>query len=74
MEQFMYTYLVQKYGLRSLIVQWATALINGVRTHTREDHEVALSIAPRGSWELRSRAEDEVASECHNRIVHSLTF
>ena len=42
MEQFMYTYLVQKYGLRSLIVEWATAIINGVRAHCREDHEVAL--------------------------------
>ena len=38
----MYTYLVQKYGLRSLIVEWATAIINGVRAYTREDHEVSL--------------------------------
>ena len=42
MEQFMYTYLVQKYGLKSLIVEWATAIINGVRTYAREDHEVSL--------------------------------
>jgi len=42
MEQFMYTYLVQKYGLKSLIVEWATAIINGVRAYSREDHEVAL--------------------------------
>ena len=42
MEQFMYTYLVQKYGLKSLIVEWATAIINGVRAYAREDHEVAL--------------------------------
>ena len=38
----MYTYLVQKYGLKSLIVEWATAIINGVRTYAREDHEVSL--------------------------------
>ena len=38
----MYTYLVQKYGLRSLIVEWATAIINGVRAYGAEDHEVAL--------------------------------
>lgn len=38
----MYTYLVQKYGLKSLIVEWATAIINGVRAFAREDHEVAL--------------------------------
>ena len=42
MEQFMYTYLVQKYGLKSLIVEWATAIINGVRAYARDDHEVAL--------------------------------
>ena len=42
MEQFMYTYLVQKYGLKSLIVEWATAIINGVRAYAREDHEVSL--------------------------------
>lgn len=42
MEQFMYTYLVQKYGLKSLIVEWATAIINGVRAYSRDDHEVAL--------------------------------
>lgn len=42
MEQFMYTYLVQKYGLKSLIVEWATAIINAVRAYSREDHEVAL--------------------------------
>ena len=38
----MYTFLVQKYGLKSLIVEWATAIINAVRAYTREDHEVAL--------------------------------
>jgi len=42
MEQFMCTFLVQKYGIKSLIVEWATAIINGVRSHSQEDHEVAL--------------------------------
>lgn len=42
MEQFMYTYLVQKYGLKTLIVEWATAIINGLRAYLNEDHEVAL--------------------------------
>lgn len=42
MEQYMYTYLNQKYGLKSLIVEWAAAIINAVKTHIREDHEVAL--------------------------------
>ena len=38
----MYTYLVHKYGLKSLIVEWATAIINGVRAYLQEDHEVSL--------------------------------
>ena len=42
MEQFMYTYLNQKYGLRSLIVDWASTIIQGVKTYIKEDHEVTL--------------------------------
>ena len=42
MEQFMYTYLNQKYGLKSLIVEWAASIINAVKTYLREDHDVTL--------------------------------
>lgn len=42
MEQFMYTYLNQKYGLKSLIVEWAASIIAGVKSFLREDHEVTL--------------------------------
>jgi hypothetical protein len=42
MEQFMYTYLVQKYGLKSLIVEWATSIINSVKALMNVDHEVNL--------------------------------
>jgi len=42
MEQYMYTYLNQKYGLKSLIVEWAAAILNGVKTYNREDHDVTL--------------------------------
>jgi hypothetical protein len=38
----MYTYLNQKYGLKNLIVEWAAALINGVKTFIREEHDAAL--------------------------------
>lgn len=31
MEQFIYTYLVQKYGLKNLIVEWASAIINSIK-------------------------------------------
>jgi hypothetical protein len=42
MEQFMYTYLNQKYGLKSLIVEWAAAIINGIKTYIREEHDAML--------------------------------
>ena len=38
----MYTYLNQKYGLKPLIVEWAAAIINAVKTYIKEEHEVAL--------------------------------
>ncbi|CDW87543.1 UNKNOWN [Stylonychia lemnae] len=42
MEQYMYTYLNQKYGLKSLIIEWASTIIHGVRTYLKDDHEVTL--------------------------------
>jgi hypothetical protein len=53
MEQYMYTYLVQKYGLRNLIVEWATAIINSIKhylaTNTSsladvEHHDATIAI------------------------------
>ena len=38
----MYTYLNQKYGLKSLIVEWAASIINGVKSYIRKDHDVTL--------------------------------
>ena len=38
----MYTYLNQKYGLKPLIVEWAAAIINAIRTYIKEDHDIAL--------------------------------
>jgi len=42
MEQHMYTYLNQKYGLKSLIVEWASSIINGIKMYSSEDSEVCL--------------------------------
>jgi hypothetical protein len=42
MEQYMYTYLNQKYGLRNLIIEWAAAIINGIKKYSKEDHTVSL--------------------------------
>ena len=41
----MYTYLVQKYGLKTLIVEWATAIINSIKfylgSNLSEDLEIS---------------------------------
>jgi hypothetical protein len=42
MEQYMYTYLNQKYGLKNLIIEWAVSIINGIKTYLRDDHDVTL--------------------------------
>lgn len=38
----MYTYLNQKYGLKTLIIEWASTLITGIKTYLRDDHEITL--------------------------------
>lgn len=42
MEQHMYTYLNQKYGLKNLIIEWATSIINGIRMFSPEDSDILL--------------------------------
>lgn len=42
MEQYMYTYLNQKYGLKALIVEWAASIITAVKTYLKKDHDVTL--------------------------------
>ena len=38
----MYTYLNYKYGLKTLIIEWASTIITGVKTYLRDDHDVTL--------------------------------
>ena len=38
----MYTYLNQRYGLKNLIIEWASSIINGIKMFQKEDHDVAL--------------------------------
>ena len=38
----MYTYLNQKYGLKSLTVEWAASIINGIKNNIQVEHEVKL--------------------------------
>ena len=38
----MYTYLNQKYGLKNIIIEWAAAIINSIKTYLKDDHDVTL--------------------------------
>lgn len=42
MEQHMYTFLNQKYGLKNLIIEWATAIINGIKKFSGDDNDIAV--------------------------------
>jgi cell division septum initiation protein DivIVA len=42
MEQYMYTYLNQRYGLKNLIIEWAASVINGIKKYSKDDHSVML--------------------------------
>ena len=42
MEQYIYTYLNQKYGLKNLIIEWFVAIINGIQVHQNDDHDIRL--------------------------------
>ena len=42
MEQYIYTYLNQKYGLKNLIIEWFVAIINGIQMHQNDDHDIRL--------------------------------
>jgi hypothetical protein len=42
MEQHMYTFLNTKYGLKSLIIEWATAIINSIKRFNAQDNDIAV--------------------------------
>ena len=42
MEQHMYSYMNQKYGLKSLIIEWATAIINGVKKYSQTNNDICV--------------------------------
>lgn len=42
MEQHMYTFLNHKYGLKNLIIEWATSMINGIKIYSGEDNDVCV--------------------------------
>jgi hypothetical protein len=42
MEQHMYYYLNQKFGLKSLTIEYASAIINGIREYAKKDMNIKL--------------------------------
>lgn len=38
----MYTFLNQKYGLKSLILEWASCIINALKKYGNDDNDVAV--------------------------------
>lgn len=42
MEQYMYSYLNQRYGLKNLIIEWTAAIVNGIKTYYTKDCDVQL--------------------------------
>jgi hypothetical protein len=42
MEQHMYTFLNHKYGLKTLIIEWATSIINGIKIYSADDNDVCV--------------------------------
>lgn len=42
MEQHMYTYLNQKYGLKNLIIEWATSIISALKKYGQDDNDVSV--------------------------------
>ena len=42
MEQFIYTYFNYKYGLKNMVIEWATNIINGIKNYSLIDSEICL--------------------------------
>ena len=42
MEHYMYIYLNNKYGLKNLVLDWASAIINAVEKYSKEDSDINL--------------------------------
>ena len=42
MEQYLYTYLNQKYGLKNIVIDQVNGIISGIANYQRQDHDVLL--------------------------------
>ena len=42
LEQHLYTFLTTRFGLKSLVVEWAESIVAGIAQHAADDYTVAL--------------------------------
>ena len=42
LEQFIYTFFNYKYGLKNMVIEWATNIINGIKNYSLIDSEICL--------------------------------
>ena len=72
MEQHMYTYLNQKYGLKNLIIEWASSIINAIKIYSNEDSDINLF-----GKILRNEQEEDsrlILSKLRNTIIELLEY
>ena len=72
LEQHMYSYLNNKYGLKNLISEYGSAIINGIKKYSKENSEVCLF-----GKVLRNELEEEeilIVSKLKNSISDFLYF
>ena len=74
MEQHMYTYLNKKYGLKTLIIDWARNIINGIKTYSRKDSAVLLfGKIMRNEQEEEARfAIEKITSSINDLLLYSI--
>jgi len=42
MEQYLYTFLNKKYGLKNLVVNWAASIVQAIQLYSKQDVEVLI--------------------------------
>ena len=72
MEQHMYTFLNQKYGLKNLIIEWASSIIHAIKLYSAEDSDINLF-----GKILRNEQEEDsrlILSKLRNTIAELLEY
>lgn len=70
MEQHIYTLLNHKYGLKNLTIEWAAAILNGIKKYARDDNDILVFAKI-----LKNECDEEfrfVQNQVKNTIVELL--